>query len=470
MKPLISKTWPFVEQILAKHPQAEIFIVGGAVRDHLLGLPVKDYDFVVRGVPMDTLAETLQPLGKTDIVGKRFGVIKFRPSGQDDFIDIALPRKEFSWAFTGGYRDFDIQSDPQLPIEQDLSRRDFTVNAMAYDLRQHVIVDPFFGQKDLASKVLRTVGPAALRFQEDYSRMLRGIRFACRLGFALSDTTAEAIKKLGYHLNDRIGEEWVVSREIIGQEFCKAFDADDTRCLSLLDECGLLAVLLPEVKALQACKQTPPHHTEGTAYDHLLLALKSTHSKPFRTHFPDPIPLTSKMAILFHDLGKPQAATEQDGIIHFYGHEEIGARLTKEICDRLVIDAKPLVWIVREHLFAITHKDVSISATTLEEYFFSARNPGPSLLHCMLADQLASLPQKPEIEPSPIERLLAQLKMLAPDGKLPPPLISGADVLEWLAIKPGPRVAQLLQAVREEQLLGRLTDKEAAKAFLKNHV
>ncbi len=457
MKPLLSKPWPFIERILAAHPKAEIFVVGGAVRDHLLGLPVKDYDLVVRHVPMDDLAATLEPLGKTDIVGKRFGVIKFRPQGQDAFIDIALPRKEFSWAFTGGYRDFDIQSDPELPIEEDLSRRDFTVNAMAYNVATQTIIDPFFGQKDLVSKTIRTVGPAALRFQEDYSRMLRAVRFACRLNFGLSEHTAAAIKKLGYHLDDKIDADWVVSREIISQEFLKAFEANDARCLTMLDTLGLLETILPEVKALQTCKQTPPYHLEGTAYDHLLLALNSTRNEGW--------PLLSKLAILFHDIGKIKAATTKDGIIHFYGHEKIGAEMTKGICDRLLLD-KQLPWIVAEHLFAIKHKNQTIKRTLLEAMFFSPRHPGQSLIHCMIADQRASVPAQAETAPTPIDALLAQIKAMAPTGVLPPPLISGDDVLQWLAIKPGPRVAEVLEAVREEQLNGRLADKAAAKQFV----
>lgn len=146
MKPLLAKPWPFIDRLFEVHPDAEVFIVGGAVRDHLLGLKLKDYDVVVRNVAMDVLAATLEPLGKTDVVGKRFGVIKFRPHGQESFIDIALPRKEYSWSFSGGYRDFDIQSDPTLPIEADLARRDFTVNAMAYNVAPKSIIDPFFGQ------------------------------------------------------------------------------------------------------------------------------------------------------------------------------------------------------------------------------------------------------------------------------------------------------------------------------------
>ncbi len=471
MKPLLPKLWPFLAEFKKLRPEAQVFIVGGAVRDHFLGRPVKDYDLVVCAVPMDDLIATLSSLGEVHTVGKRFGVIKFKPRDDERTFDIALPRKEFSWSFTGGYRDFDVQSDHTLPIDVDLSRRDFTVNAMAYNVFTQELVDPFFGQKDLKARVIRTVGAATSRFQEDYSRMLRAVRFACRLDFTLSEKTATAIKRLGGHLDDRIGEDWVVAREVIAQEFLKAFDAAPKRCLVLLDELDLLARLFPELKALQACKQTPPYHTEGTAFDHVLLALESIESQAFHTQFPNGPTLMSQLAILFHDVGKPSVGTEKDGIIHFYGHEQQGAKLTKAICDRLKLGSTPyfpfdhdrLAWIVREHLFAIVHKDSTVPATTIESLFFSDRHEGQALLHCMWADQTASVAQKPSITTLPIHRLLEQIHRLAPSGILPAPLLSGDDVIEWLALQPGPKIAEILQSIREEQLQGRLQSKEQAK-------
>jgi len=471
MKPLLSKPWPFLAEFKKRHPDAQVFVVGGALRDHFLGKPVKDFDLVICAVPIDDLISTLKTLGEVHTVGKRFGVIKFKPTDDTRIFDIALPRKEFSWSFTGGYRDFDIQSDHTLPIDVDLSRRDFTVNAMAYNVFTHELVDPFFGQKDLKAGVIRTVGSATTRFQEDYSRMLRAVRFACRLDFTLSDRTAEAIKRLGNHLDDRIGEEWVVAREVIAQEFLKAFDAAPIRCLQLLDEFNLLQRLLPEVKALQNCQQTPPYHIEGTAFDHLLLALESLGSLDFANIFPEGVSLMSKLAILFHDLGKPHVATKKDGIIHFYGHEQKGAELAKTICDRLKLGSTPfypfdhdqLAWIVRHHLFAIEHKDSAPKATEIESLFFSQRHPGRALLHCMWADQRASVPAKNSVTITPIQRLLDEIKRLAPAGILPPPLLSGDNVLEWLALQPGPKIAEILLYIREEQLQGRLQSQEQAK-------
>lgn len=454
-----------------------MFVVGGAVRDWLLQRPVKDYDLLIRGLPMEDLVRTLETLGEVNVVGQRFGVIKFKPQDDSRWFDIALPRKEYSWAFSGGYRDFDIQSDHTLEVEVDLSRRDFTINAMAYNVATGEIVDPFFGQKDITAKIIRTVGSAATRFQEDYSRMLRALRFACRLNFSLSEATRKAIVRLAPHIHDQAHDDFVVPREVISQEFLKAFDASPTICLTLLDELGFLALLFPELKALQSCQQTPPHHTEGNAYDHVLLALQLTTSADYRQHFPDPLPLLSKLAILFHDLGKPSAATERDGVIHFYNHEIMGAKLTNDIAHRLRLGSTPyypfshtaLAWVVREHLYAIKHREQRPRATELERLFFSPRHPGQALLHCMLADQMASVPDKPERQPTPIISLLAEIHRLAPTGTMPPPLISGDNVLEWLDIKPGKQVAEILNAVREEQLQQRIDTVSAAKTYILSH-
>lgn len=463
--------YPFIEKLFAAFPDSELFVVGGAVRDWLLKRPVKDYDLVARGVPIDELIEFLHTQGEVNLVGKRFGVLKFKPSDSDRVLDIALPRREYSRSFTGGYRDFDIQSDPNLPMEEDLARRDFTINAMAYNLRDGSIIDPFFGQKDLKAKTIRTVGPAVTRFQEDYSRMLRAVRFACQLNFAISERTSQAIKKMAYHLNDKIDDNWVVAREVMTQEFLKAFDADAMRTLELSDELELLAIMLPEIKALQDCEQSPPYHLEGNVWNHLLLALRSTQTDLYKQQFPQPLPLLSKLGILFHDVGKPKAQSEKNGKIHFYGHEKIGAEMTAAICKRLHMDAcgiagTDLAWLVREHLFSIKYQSRPIPATVLENMFFS-RKPGTSLLQVILADLMASV-TKERNPVEPFEKLIKEIRTLAPDGVLPPPLISGSDVIEWVNIKPGPEIARILKDVRERQLTSALSDRTQARKYIEH--
>lgn len=473
---LIDKSWPFVQKLSEEHPDAEVFLVGGAVRDTLLKRPIKDYDFVIRMVEIDKLIATLKKSGDVDLVGKRFGVIKFRPSGKKVQYDIALPRREFSLSFTGAYRDFKIQSDHTMPIDQDLSRRDFSINAMAYNVLTDELVDPFFGQKDVKQKTIRAVGSAVTRFQEDYSRMLRAIRFACQLDFSLSRKTSDTIQKLAPHINDKIDDNWVVAREVISQEFLKAFDSNPTRSIELLNELDLLKVIFPELKELQTCKQSPPFHNEGSVYQHTLLALQAIESAEYKKIFPEPVPLMSKLGILFHDIGKPSCTTtDKKGQIHFYNHGPAGGAIVKKLCQRQKLGSSAyypfncdhLAWIVKNHLFSVDYSYKPSTLVKLEELFYSDRYPSQSLLHSMLADQLATIADKGIDRTGPFMMVYNKLKELAPDGKLPKQLITGDDVIKSLKIKPGPKIKEILDGVREEQLKGHLTSKKEALKFAK---
>lgn len=473
-KSLFSESFPFIETLAKQHPNAGFYIVGGAVRDALLNRPYKDYDFVFTGIPIDALISSLQSLGEVNLVGKRFGVLKFRSKERHVTYDIALPRKEFSLSFSGGYRDFEVQSDYNMPIEQDLARRDLTINAMAYNIVTHELVDPFLGERDLAQQIIRTVGSPTLRFQEDYSRMLRAIRFACKLDFHIHEHTKEALVKLAHHIQDTIDTDWIVAREVISQEFLKAFEANPTKCLYMYDDFALLKLLLPEIKALQETKQSPPYHLEGSAWNHLILSLSKLDSKEFIHYFKEPVSLLTKLAILFHDIGKTKTATQDEQGIHFKHHEQVGAEMTQDICRRLALGASPfypfsckrLSWIIRNHMISIYHFRERVKRTHLEDLFFTEK-PGLELLQCMLADQLASVTEKHIQSTEAFEQLFAELQEMAPEGSLPAPLISGKELIDFLAIQPGPKVKTLLNQLREEQLQGKILTKDQAKAYLK---
>ncbi len=471
------KKWPFWQDLLNQESELEVFVVGGAVRDTLLNLPVKDFDFIARGLPLDDLIKQLEKFGKVDLVGKRFGVIKFRPQKSEEQFDIALPRTERSLSFTGAYRDFAIQSDHTLPIEDDLARRDFTINAMAYNLRNQNIIDPFFGQKDLEAQIIRTVGSAVTRFQEDYSRMLRAIRFSCKLNFALTEKIIQTIKKLGQHLNDQIENEWIVSRETLSQELLKALDANPIKCLTLLDQLHLLQLLLPEVGELKTCKQSPPYHLEGSAYSHILRSFEMTETTLYQNYFPNPLPVLSKVAIMLHDIGKPGvSSTDTKDQIHFYGHAEKGAQLAGAICKRLHLGGteyasfkcSDLSWLVKNHLFSIDDLNTPSPLTTLEELFFSERFPSQNLLHLMLADLLGSQTEESINSIAPFEKLWQRLQEMAPTGTLPIPLVTGDDLISQLQFTPGPQIKAALLLAREAQLQKEITTKQEALDLIKN--
>jgi tRNA nucleotidyltransferase/poly(A) polymerase len=248
----------FCQAFLKEHPHAQLFLVGGAVRDLLLGRKSKDFDFVVCGIAPEDLQTWFSQYGSIDLVGRSFGVFKFSPkefpAPRHEPIDLALPRREHTQEGSlGGYRDFDVQADPSLPVEEDLSRRDFTINAMAYSVRDKRMVDPFGGQKDLEKKIICAVGNPEDRFKEDMSRALRALRQAAQLDFVIEPKTWDALcetlkrihtKRLSAHTGQ---EEFVVAREVIAKEILKALLANPARAVDLLYHSGAFEQFFPEV-------------------------------------------------------------------------------------------------------------------------------------------------------------------------------------------------------------------------------
>ncbi|MFH1900150.1 MAG: HD domain-containing protein [Patescibacteria group bacterium] len=368
----------WADKLRGINKQVEIYLVGGAVRDALLGIKdIKDYDFVILGIGLERLGKELEKLGRVNLVGKHFGVYKFIPKNKklEAAYDIALPRTEISKAI-GGYRDFDVKYDENLDIREDLGRRDFTVNAMAYDIFNKKLVDEFGGVKDLEDKIIRTVGNGYERFEEDYSRMLRAIRFACQLDFKIEEITWKAIKKLMAHINDTRGNkihtnkiqnprpptrppasslagevgrvgwslkatggqakskiERIVPYESIASELLKAFVLNPLHAFDLYDKSGAFEHLTPEILKMKECPQPDNWHSEGDVWEHTRLCLKNLGSKTFAGRFDEPLIFLPKkqaavnreqgfyysaelvMALLWHDTGKPYTITtpEKDG-------------------------------------------------------------------------------------------------------------------------------------------------------------
>lgn len=277
--PLLS----WVDVFLTDHPSARLYVVGGAVRDALRGREVKEYDLVIGGIEAEALEAWLEAHGTVSFVGKRFGVWKFAPHHDptNPRIDIALPRKDVSIGESGGYRQFLVESDPALPIEEDLARRDFTVNAIAYDWRQGELIDPFGGRDDLKTQLIRTVGNPAERFREDSSRLLRAIRFACTLGFSIEPGTWNVLKQMVPRLSlemdgpaqpdGRSGKHRVVARELMAEEFVKALEANPAHCIELYEASGAWnelfrnagAKLLQKPVFIGKCRSLAPASSRG---------------------------------------------------------------------------------------------------------------------------------------------------------------------------------------------------------------
>ncbi len=498
---LQSSEFRFIREVL-ELSGAEVYLVGGAVRDFFLNRETKDYDFIIRGVDASRVNLLLESLGKVDLVGKTFGVYKFSPENTSHFesFDIALPRTEHSLSMAGGYKDFDVQSDPKLPIENDLLRRDFTVNAIALKIETQNatlivgdVIDPSGGLQDLEKKILRAVGDPEQRFQEDYLRILRGLRFACQLQFDIEAATKAAMQKLAGNLNnqkDATGESsWIVPRETIGREVVKMFVADPVKAFHFFEQ-GLFEILMPEMLKGVGCPQPPNWHTEGDVFDHARLSMKVLREKEFMKEFPK---LTHDAEVvfgtLFHDIGKPYTVQtpEKDGTdrIRFSNHDIEGAKIAKNIVERLKlsvfpkesplhVDAENIEWIVEKHLSPVKEKVDQMKKTTFEKYFFSERYPSMKLLAVSLADELSTIHDTGFPDTSNYYHVKGKmeeiLKLSKGRIKPPKPVVSGDDIMKAFHLAPGPFVGELLSRVREEQLNGKLKNRDQALEYLKEFV
>jgi poly(A) polymerase len=489
--------FPFLRTLEAAFPRGEVYLVGGAVRDLLLNRETKDYDFLIRHVAASALRPFLKAHGKVSWVGKNFGVYKFYPSevrGQESLgeaIDVALPRTEESFSRfgsqDGGYKDFDVKTDPELPIEADLQRRDFSVNAMAVHLKNGDLIDPFGGMADLAAGLLRAVGDPVLRFKEDSSRLLRGLRFACQFGFSFEDKSWTALRACIDQLNTKgLDGSFIVPRETIAKEFLKAMVADPVHCFDLWDQSGAFQALIPELLPMKGCPQPKNFHSEGDVWTHTRLALSQLKTQKFKEEFGVDEDAETVLSVLFHDIAKPVTiqTPEKDGTdrIRFNNHDRIGARMAREIVLRLklssmpkgsgyYIDSDSLEWLIGNHLILVQGEIDRMRASTLEKYFLNPQRPGKKLMQLIFCDGSATVPASglPKLlhYQQVKERLACIQALTAERAKIPQPLLTGTEVMKTLKIAAGPAVGGLLAMVREEQLSGRISNREEALVYLR---
>lgn len=462
-------------RLLKRCPKAELYAVGGSVRDLLIGREPRDIDFVVRRVPYERLAKFLRAFGRVELAGRRFGVIKFRPKASEVMYDISLPRLEHSLGLTGAYRAFKVQTDPELKIEEDLGRRDFTINALAWNVKRERLVDPFGGLNDLAVEKIRTVGEPALRFREDFTRLLRALRFSVQLGFEVEPKTWRTLRHLIGHLN-----EAVLPREVLGIELVRMFQAGPLQAIDLLDLSGALRVLMPEVLAMKGCQQTAEFHSEGDVWQHSRLAVEALGSPEFKAALPEVEPDAElALAAWLHDVGKP--VTRQEGPpghrrkLRFLHHDEVGAALAAALADRLklssadgIVKPERLRWLIRYHLLVLSASTIGPAA--LERYFLDPILPGDKLLALSFADGWASI--RPGGARSLegfylLQKKINEVKKIGFTGRELKRLVDGQDIIRELGLPPGPAVGRILAAVREAQLKAQLKTRAQALAFIR---
>jgi putative nucleotidyltransferase with HDIG domain len=318
----------------------KLYEVGGAVRDSLIpGQPeTKDIDFLVTGIPYRRLCELLSDFGRVDTVGRSFGVIKFTQSedaaGTGTTYDFVLPRKEYS---TGsGHRDFEVDFDHRLQVEDDLVRRDFTMNAIAREINSGNYIDPLNGRADIEARLIRYTSPDS--FAEDPLRMLRAAQFAARFRFTIEPETLAAITANAARIR-------TVSPERIAEELNKMLVRAEKPSIGfkIMEQTGLLAETLPELQETLGVDQPGPFH-EFPVFEHSLVAVDAA-----------PRRLRVRMAALLHAISKPQTRRITPQKATFYGHEVIGARRARSLLRRLRYSnrfADEVAVLIERHMFA----------------------------------------------------------------------------------------------------------------------
>ena len=314
----------------------DAYIVGGSVRDLIIGKEPKDYDITTSAMPEEI--ERIFKDKKTFDVGKHFGTIVVVT--KDGNVEVTTYRTDGE--YIDGRRPKEVYYTPD--IIQDLSRRDFTINAMAYN--KNGLLDPFNGMEDIKKRCIRTVGDPYKRFEEDYLRILRAIRFATQLGFQIDNKTKDGCKKYATNINR-------ISYERIREEIFKILLSKTPSVgLRLMNELNVLQVILPELSITINYDQRNPYHNR-TLFDHILCVVDNT-----------PPILSVRMAALLHDIGKPSAfSLDEKGIGHYYNHDKIGAEKTRIILNRLRCSKEfisEVAMFVREHMFYSDIKEKGI--------------------------------------------------------------------------------------------------------------
>ncbi len=420
-------------------------IVGGWVRDRLLGHASKDIDLEVFGVAPEALRRLLEAHGRVEAVGESFRVYKVGG------IDVALPRRESKVGH--GHRGFEVHGDPDMSIEEASRRRDFTVNAIAWDPLTDEYLDPWNGRGDLAQGVLRAVDP--ITFGDDSLRVLRALQFAARFGFALDPDTAALCRRIP--LND-------LPAERIWGEIEKLLSASAPSIgFALARDLGVIDQLFPELAALVECPQEPEWHPEGDVWVHTLLVIDQA-----RTRVDDlgrAERLTVMLGAVCHDLGKPATTAFMDGRIRSPGHEEAGVAPTLSFLDRLKVqtldgyDARTqIVGIVAHHLtpgmwYKARHEVGDGAFRRL------AQKVDLELLARVAKSDC--LGRTGPFDCTAMDWFVERARSLGVQHRPPPPLLLGRHLLA-LGLKPGPRIGEILKQVYERQLDGEITSLEEA--------
>jgi len=420
----------------------QAFLVGGCVRDLLTGREPADYDITTDATP----DEVMRIFPDTYAVGAQFGVVLVpvpedsAGNGKNLTVEVATFRSDIGYSDGRHPDEVRFSKDPR----EDVERRDFTINGLLLDPLKDEVLDFVGGRADIAARIVRTIGSAERRFAEDKLRMLRAVRFASRFGYLIEPVTFAAIQELAAEIRQ-------VSRERVRDELTKMLTEGHAReAFLLLDQTGLLGEVLPEISAMKGVQQPPQFHPEGDVFVHTMLLLEK---------LPRPCPSTLAWGALLHDVRKPPTFRVAPDRIRFDGHVEVGVKMAEAICQRLHFsnsDMDQILALVDNHMrFADVEKMKEstfkrfIRMPRFEEHLELDRLDcesahGDLTLYDFTRNKMAEIPQ---------------------EAIRPEPLITG-EALIAAGYSPGPAFKEILAAVEDGQLEGRLASKDAAMSFV----
>ena len=431
----------------------EAYVVGGCVRDFLRGVEPEDWDVTTNAKP-----EEIMRIFPKSFYENRFLTVTVLTGSQNPKlkeIEITTFRKEAKYT---DKRHPDFVGFAKT-LEEDLARRDFTINAMAIEIPNSKfqipkLIDLFGGKKDLENKIIRAVGDPRERFSEDALRMMRAVRFSVTLGegWKIEEKTKEAIKENAFWIS-------AISKERIRDEFLKIIMSERAaQGIETLRELGLLKYIIPELE--EGYKVSQNKHHIYDCYEHYLRSLDYAAKKGFNMYV--------RLAALFHDIGKPRTKRGEGPNATFYGHEIVGAKMTAQILNRLRFpkkDIEKIVKLVRYHLFYYNPGEVG-EASVRRLIRKVGKENIEELLQVRMADRIGS--GVPKAEPYKLRHLRYMIEKVSRDPISVKMLkVNGYDVMEILKIKPGPKVGQILHILLEQVIED---PKKNEESFLKEEI
>ncbi|MDO8592147.1 MAG: HD domain-containing protein [bacterium] len=420
----------YVKNIAAKLEQAgfEAYVVGGCVRDLLMSREPKDWDITTDARP-EKILEIL-PEGKYEnVFGTVLVPVKLVSGETEDVVEVTTYRSE------QGYSDRRHPDEIKFEdsLEKDLSRRDFTINAMALKSDGRTIIDLFGGEKDLKKKIIRAVGEPEDRFKEDALRLMRAVRLACQLGFTIEPKTERAMMKLA-------GGIKFISSERIRDELIKILESDKAyEGIMMLHELKLLQYIIPELERGVGVEQS--RHHVFSVFKHSVMSLKFTPNKKWQI----------RLASLLHDIAKPQTKKTDKGYATFYNHDLIGAKVAAKIMFRLKFskaDADKVALLVKNHMFYYNVGEVTASSVRRLIRKVGEENLA-DLIDLRVADRLGS--GVPKAKPYKLRHLEYMMEKVRHDAISVKMLaINGDDIMKLLNIPPSPKIGAILDVLLSE--------------------